>query len=254
MLYNTTMNERIKNYLGIALILGTLSVAYVGINFATSYQPYPTRTFSVSGEGEVVAIPDVGRFSFSVLSEGPELEKLQKENTEKSNAIIAFLKKQGVEEKDLKSESYNIYPTYQYYDCNFYGVCPPAKISGYRVEHSISITVRNLENAGTFLSGVIENGANTASSLNFEVDDIETIKDGARTVAIAKAREKAKSMAAAGEFRIGKMVSIYEEAPYYNYDEYGGGQLMEEAPYPSPNLEPGSQKVIVRVDISYEIK
>ena len=108
------MNEKIKNYLGIALILGTLAVAYAGVNFAASYPPYPGSTFSVSGKGEVVAIPDVGRFSFSILSEGANLETLQRENTDKSNNVIAFLKGKGIEEKDIKSESYNIYPTYQY--------------------------------------------------------------------------------------------------------------------------------------------
>ena len=246
------MNEKIKNALGIALILGTLAVAYVGINFAMSYQPYPGATFSVSGEGEVVAIPDVGRFTFSVLSEGPELKKLQSGNTEKSNTIISFLKTQGVEEKDIKSESYNISPTYQYYECNLYGVCPQAQISGYRVEHSVSVTVRNLENAGTLLSGVVENGANTASNLNFEVDDLEKVRDEARATAIANAIEKAGAMAKAGGFKIGKMVSIYEETPY-DYG-YGGGEMLAKEAFPAPTLEPGSQKVTVRINISYEIK
>ena len=250
------MNEKIKNYLGIALILGTLAVAYAGVNFAASYPPYPGSTFSVSGKGEVVAIPDVGRFSFSILSEGANLETLQRENTDKSNNVIAFLKGKGIEEKDIKSESYNIYPTYQYYDCNYYGVCPPAQISGYRVEHSVSVTVRKLDDSGTLLSGVVENGANTVSSFNFEVDDPTALQDEARIAAIADAKEKAKAIAKAAGFRLGKMVSIYtvNPDPYY-YGGYGmGGEDSMRSTYAAPQLEPGSQKIVVNVDISYEIK
>lgn len=252
------MNEKIKNYLGIALILGTLSVAYVGINFAMSYPPYPGSTFSVSGKGEIIAIPDVGRFSFSILSEGVNLETLQGENTEKSNAVIAFIKNNGVDEKDIKSESYNIYPTYQYYDCNSYGICPPARISGYKVEHFMSVTVRNLSDSGTILAGVVENGANTVSNFNFEVDDPDQLENEARIAAIADAKEKAVAIAKASGFRIGKMVSIYTASPEPYYSDYaygkGSGEMYAQDAYTPPQLEPGSQKVTVTVDISYEIK
>ena len=251
------MNEKIKNYLGIALILGIFAVAYVGVNFATSYRPYPGRTFSVSGEGEMIAIPDVGRFSFSIFSEGKDLQKLQKDNTDKSNAVIGFLKEQGIEDKDIKSESYNIYPTYQYYDCNFYGICPPATISGYKVEHFISVTVRNLESSGPILSGVVEKGANTVSNFNFEVDDPNKLEDEARIAAIADARGKAEAIAKAGGFRVGKMVGIYTVSPdpYYDYGYGGGGEMYsEDMAYAAPKLEPGSQKITVNVDITYEIK
>ena len=254
------MNEKIKNYLGIALILGTLSVAYVGVNFATSYQPYPGHTFSVSGEGEVVAIPDVGRFSFSVLTEGgTDLEKLQKENTDKSNTVIAFLKGKNIDEKDIKSDSYNVSPTYQYYECNLYGVCPPAKISGYRVEHSVSVTVRNLDDSGALLSGAVENGANTVSNLSFEVDDLDKVENEARIPAIVNAKEKAKALAEATGFRVGKIVSIYTVSPDpyyggYDYGKGGGDMMYAEDAYTPPQLEPGSQKVVVTVDITYEIK
>ena len=249
------MNQKIKNYLGIALILGTLAVAYAGIEFAVSYPPYPGRTFSVSGQGEVVAIPDVGRFSFSVLTEGgTNLQELQSKNTEKSNAVIAFLKGKGIEERDIKSDSYNIYPKYS--DCKPYG-CPQEQITGYEVEHFISVTVRNLDDFGTLLTGVVEKGTNTVSTITFEVDNLDKVKDEARIAAIADAKTRAEVIAKAGGFRIGQLVSLYTSSPepYYGYDgDRGYSELAKDAGYVSPQLEPGSQKVTVTVDISYEIK
>lgn len=247
------MNEKIKNYLGIALILGIVVLGYVGVNFALHYPQYPGRSFSVSGEGEVVGIPDVGRFSFSILSEGPELQALQKQHTAKSDAVIDFLKKQGIEDKDIKSEGYSIYPTYTYHECNYYGICPPATISGYRIEHSLSVTVRNLDNSGLLLGGVVEYGANNVSGFSFEVDDPDNLELEARAAAIADAKAKAEQMAKAGGFRVGKMIGIYfqDMTPYYGY---GMGAGEEAYSYPTPRLEPGSQKITSRVDITYEIK
>lgn len=258
-LYNIAMNENIKNYLGVALILGTLAVAFAAADFAMSYPAYPARSFNVNGEGEVLAIPDVARFSFSIFTQGgSDITAAQRENTERSNAAIAFLKEKGIDEKDIESSSYNIYPQYEYYDCSFRGVCPPAKIVGYNVEHYISVTVRKTDTAGELLSGVVEKGANNVSGLTFEIDDPSALENEARVKAVADAKEKAQAIARAGGFRLGKIVSIYAitpEPPYYAYDGRGGAGLAVEAePYVPPELEPGSEKVAVTVDITFEIK
>ncbi|MEX2054418.1 MAG: SIMPL domain-containing protein [Candidatus Colwellbacteria bacterium] len=247
------MNERIKNSLGLALIVGILAVGYAAINFAGSYPTYSERTFTVTGEGEVVAKPDVGRFIFSIHSEGgTNVAALQEQNTEQSNRVIAFLKGQGVDEADIQSENYNVYPNYQYYDCRLGGICPPAQISGYTVEHSLKVTIRDLDKAGDLLSGVVENGANTVSQLTLEVDDPTELENEARAEAIAKARTNAEAIAQASGFKVGKIISIYtiESDPYVRAGEYGGDGAIE---YASPQIEAGSQKIQIVVNITYEI-
>jgi len=227
------------------------------INFAASYPAFSERTFSVVGEAEVVAKPDVGRFSFSVRTEGgTDVANLQRQNTEGSNRVIAFLEDQGVDETDIKSESYNVYPNYQYYDCRAGGVCPPARISGYTVEHSLEVTIRDIGKAGDLLAGVVENGANTVSQLRLEVDDPTQLENEARGKAITNARENAKAIADAGNFRLGKLISVYtmQPDPYTRYDGYGlGGDAAAEV-YVAPQIEPGTQKIIVTVNVTYEIR
>ena len=60
------------------------------------------NTITVSDKGEVYAKPDLALSVFSVKSEAKTVAKAMKENTEKMNAVIDFVKNQGVEEKDLK--------------------------------------------------------------------------------------------------------------------------------------------------------
>ena len=260
------MSESVKNYLGIAAAAILLIFAYAAISYVNSYsqsiEPSAFRSFTVSGEGKITAIPDVAQFTFSIITEGgKDIAKLQKENTEKGNKIIGFIKSQGVEDKDIKTQNYNLEPRYQYFNCyqpmdGKSKSCPPPEIVGYTIRQTVSIKVRDFFKIGDILAGAIENGANSVSQLSFEIDDIDKIKNQAREEAIKKAKEKAKSMAKAGDFRLGKLLSIEEEgfAPTPYYLKNMELLPMDAGGLPSPTIEPGSQEVTVNIVLKYGIK
>ncbi|MBI3020234.1 MAG: SIMPL domain-containing protein, partial [Parcubacteria group bacterium] len=90
------MDKQFKQY-AIAVVI--IIVTVLGFWYVKTYARSvpPLRTFSVQGDGKVVAIPDIALISFSVLTEGgKDLATLQKENTEKGNLIIKFLKENKV--------------------------------------------------------------------------------------------------------------------------------------------------------------
>lgn len=216
------------------------------------------RSFSVSGEGKAVAVPDVAELSFGVLTDGGKnLADLQAQNTEKMNRVIGFLKEEGIDEKDIKTQYYNISPRYQYFNCPpvpYGGVisCPPSEIIGYSISQSVLVKVRDLNKTGTILSGVVDSGVNTVSGPNFTIDDRHALENQAREQAIKQAKEKAKSTAKAGRFRLGKLISINEGFSYppIAYGEgYAGAALGR-----SSSIEPGSQEIIVNVTLVYEIR
>ena len=260
------MSESVKNYLGIAAAAILLIFAYAAISYVNSYsqsiEPSAFRSFTVSGEGKITAIPDVAQFTFSIITEGgKDIAKLQKENTEKGNKIIGFIKSQSVEDKDIKTQNYNLEPRYQYFNCyqpmdGKSKSCPPPEIVGYTIRQTVSIKVRDFFKIGDILAGAIENGANSVSQLSFEIDDIDKIKNQAREEAIKKAKEKAKSMAKAGDFRLGKLLSIEEEgfAPTPYYLKNMELSPMDAGGLPSPTIEPGSQEVTVNIVLKYGIK
>lgn len=175
------MTDNIKNNLGralalAALLVGVAAVWYVGV-YARSSEPTSYRSFSVSGEGKVVGVPDVARFTFSIITEGgKDIAALQKDNVTKTNAVIDFVKQSGVDSKDVSTEGYNVEPRYQTSYCgpSVYGTqssCPPATIVGYTVSQTVAVKVRDLAKVGDILSGVVAKGANNVSQLNFTVDD-----------------------------------------------------------------------------------
>ncbi|MDO8516202.1 MAG: SIMPL domain-containing protein [bacterium] len=263
------MSPHIKNYLGVALIAGLLLFAVAAFQFVGAYSrsiaPSSFRSFSASGEGKVVAVPDVAQFSFAVLTEGgKDIVALQTENNKKVDAAIEFIKSQGVDKKDIETQSYNVSPRYTYSNCpsNPYGYatdCPPPEIVGYTVNQYVSVKIRNFEKIGGLLSGVVARGANNVSGLSFVIDDPTELQNQAREKAMEKAYAKAESIAKAGGFRLGKLLSVDEGGSgpiYYARDtmmEFGKGGVAPAAA-PAPTIEPGSQDVTVNVTLRFEIQ
>ncbi|OGF73187.1 hypothetical protein A2W54_01660 [Candidatus Giovannonibacteria bacterium RIFCSPHIGHO2_02_43_13] len=268
-------NEKLKGYLGwvIMAFIGVLSFAVLSYvqTYANSIEPGTYRSFSVSGEGKVVAVPDVAEFSFSVITQGgKDLGVLQKDNTAKVNKIIEFIKSKGVDAKDIKTENYSVEPRYANYTCKpvimasdsavAYPVdrsCHPPDIVGYTITQSVSVKARDFTKTGELLSGAVSNGANSVSRLFFTIDDPTTLKNQVRAEAIEKAQGQAKAMAKAAGFKLGRLLSIdegYNYPIYRTMEAYGKGGDVSAMPAPAPAIEPGSQDIAVTVNLRYEIR
>lgn len=264
------MNDKTKNYLGwvliIAVALSTIAIwRYVGA-YSRSIQPDSYRSFSVSGEGRTVIVPDIARFSFGVVTEGgTDIAALQKANTDKVNQAIAFVKSKGIDAKDIQTQNYSLNPRYQNTYCNprpgTEVICPPATIVGYSIDQTVSVKIRQNDFAkiGEVLTGLVGAGANTVSQLQFTIDDPAAAESTARAAAIQEAQAKAKAVAKAADVNLGQLLSIDESGymPYqknYALEAYGRGGADMAVANPAPSIEPGSQEVSVTVVLRYEIK
>lgn len=259
------MDKKIKNHLGIGALVSMVILAISSLIFAKIYsksiEPSSYRSFSVSGEGKIAAIPDVAQFSFSVITEGgKDIAAIQQENTRDTNRAIALLKDNGVEGKDIKTASYNLQPRYQYFSCpvnknSTAKPCPPAEIVGYSISQIVSVKIRNFEKTSEILSGIVQSGVNSVSELSFMVDDKTEIENQARQEAIADAVKKAKSIAQAGNFNLGKILSISENSsPIFYRSAKSFGMSASEDAIISPNIEPGSQEITINIALTYEIR
>lgn len=258
--------SRIVALVGIFL---TVLILYFAVSVVKLWGTRPAgelpRQLAVAGEGKTTVKPDIAVFTAGVVAQAAKVKDAQAENTKKSNAIIKFLKKSGVDEKDIKTIQYNVYPQYSYMPvppCPPPGPCPvseirPPKISFYQVNHTIEVKVRDLGKVDDLLSGVVSAGANEVGSIAFKVDDPEVARAAARKKAIDNATVKAQVLAADLGVRLKKIVSYNEEGsgyPIYQMAmEYGkGGGLAASAP--APQVQPGEQEITANVTIVYEFR
>ena len=219
------------------------------------------NSITVSGEGEVFAIPDLATFSFSVSAEASTVARAQELVTEKMDAVLKSLKDMGIEEKDIKTTNYSVWPKYSYEEirCIAYP-CPPSRQvqDGYSADHSVSVKVRDTDKAGQALTLAGQKGATNLSSISFTVDDMDKINEEARALAIEDAKEKAKALAKDLGVRIVRVASFNDGgygSPVPMYAREGmGGVDMAAAQNKAPTLPTGENQVKVVVNITYEIR
>lgn len=219
-----------------------------------------TNTITVSGEGEIFAVPDVATFTVSVEEKAQEVADAQKVATEKSNAIIAALRAAGIEERDIKTTAYNVYPNYQWIQqpCTARGYCPPGeqKLDGYTVSQSIEVKARHTDKAGEILASVGNLGASNVSGLSFTIDDEDELQAEAREKAIEDAREKAEELAGQLDVSIVRIVG-FSESGYGQPPAYLKREVMAmdaAVGGAAPELPVGENKIASQVSITYEIR
>ncbi len=209
-----------------------------------------TNTVSFSGEGKVLAKPDVAIVDLSIITEAETSKAAQDENSRKSKAVTEFLKKQGVDEKDIKTTGYNIYPQYRYPDRE------KPQISGYQVNQMTQVKVRDLDKTDVILDGIVTAGANQVNNFQLTVDEPEKLKTEARKKAIEAAEEKASTLKKQLGIHLGRIVNFSEngngyyptpmyESSYKGMGIGGGG---------GPAISAGENEITVTVSITYQIK
>lgn len=246
----TDLNKQIIFWL-VSIFLVILSVfLVVGINQKLNTATN-TNTVSFSGEGKILAKPDVAVVNFSIVTEAVNSKDAQDQNSKKSKSAVDFVKKQGVAEEDVKTTGYNIYPQYNYprYD--------KPEIRGYQVNQSFEIKVRDLNKASDILDGIVSAGVNQVSSFRFEIDEPEKLKAQARTQAIANAKKKANELKNQLGIRLGRIVNFSEGFTGFpqpiilegrGFDK-GGGFGGD-----GPEVPSGENEIVVNVTITYQIK
>ncbi len=206
---------------------------------------------TVSGESKVYVKPDIALVNLGVTITGLTTEDVVSRSTERMNSVIKAVKDMEVEEKDIQTTNYNLYPLYNYTQA------AGRVFQGYTLEQNISVKIRDFSKVGEILQKATSAGANLTGNLVFTVDDIETHKAQARAEAIEKAKEKAKELAKESGIKLGKIINVYESHYYPMYGTeramgLGGAGDVEMAV--APSVQPGETEITVNINLVYKIK
>lgn len=200
-------------------------------------------TISISAEGEAYAVPDIGRVEFTVMSQASTSSAAQDAVTVEANALLAKMRELGLEEKDLQTSSYNVYPLYDY-DVS------PQQVTSFEASQSLTVTIRDLSMSDRILEEAGNLKVDYIGNVVMEIDDAASVQGEAREEAIEKAREQAEQIARAMGQQLGEVVSYYEYAGggYYPYEramDMSGG---------APEIAEGENEVTINVSITYGLE
>lgn len=251
------------------LALFAVTILAITMSFGNRNKPNSMEnTITITGKGEVVVIPDIASFNFTIEQKSRDMVDAQKTVTEKMNNLLAELEKNGIEKKDITTESYQTYPNYEWKVTAITPCtptfCPPSnggsnELTGYTVSHNVRVKVRDITKTGDISKLLVTAKVTNLSGPNFEVDDIERLTDEAESLAIADARKSAQIKARDLGVRLGRVVSFYTNDGGYpmpmavsadsSYMMKTGAEIM-----PTPTIPTGEGKITRSVSVVFSIK
>ena len=197
-----------------------------------------TGGITVVGTGSVNVTPDRASFAFGTVNQAATANAALAASSQSIARVIAAIKKAGVAQADIQTSDVSLSPR-----MNDTG----NEIVGYTASNTVTATIRKLGDAGDVVDAAVGAGSNQVYGPNLLASDQDAAYRNALKAAVADARAKAETLAAAANSTLGKITAIVE----------GGGAM----PMPvavgakdsSVPIEPGTQKIEATVSVTFAL-
>jgi len=205
----------------------------------------------VNGTGEVTVTPDIATLSLGIEAQADTVAEAQAQAAVAMDAVRTALADSGVDEKDIQTRHFSIYPVTRWDDYKDESV-----IIGYRVTNMVTAKIRDIEQAGPVIDAVAAVGGDYTriNNISFSVDDPTPYYEQARQQAVADARAKAEQLANLAGVNLGKPTYISEGTIYppVVYRD-AGMEAMAPVPAPTTPISPGEIELSLTVQVAYAI-
>lgn len=169
---------------------------------------------SVSGIGTMTVKPDIAYINVGVETQDKDASVAQKENATKMSAVMAALKKAGIDEKDIKTVQYSIYDRYDYVENG-------TDVKYYTVTNMVQVTVKDIDKVGDVIDAAAGAGSNQVSNIQFGISNEDEVYQEALKLAMSSAKSKATAIMGTFGKTLGTPVRVSESS------YYGGVVRME---------------------------
>ena len=209
-----------------------------------------TQGIAVAGEGSVSVAPDIALVNLGVEVTAGTVADARSQAADAMDAMQGAMNDEGVEDKDIQTQYFNIYPQYQYADNK------APEIVGYTVSNTVQVKIRNLDSVSAVLDGAIAAGGDAVrvNGISFTIEDPEEFLADARREAVENAREHAQVLADAAGVELGDAISINESTNYNGGLYYPAAERADAGMGGSTPVNPGEQELRVNVTVVYGIK
>jgi hypothetical protein len=191
---------------------------------------------TVTGTGGASAPADVLRLSLGVGRDAGDVATAVAAVAERTDAVIAALRAQGVAAADIHTSTVNIYPQYRE---------TMSQVAAFRASHSLTVSTADLNGFGRLLNAAVDAAGNdlTVDHVGFDVTDQKALLDEARKLAFAQAREKAAQLAELAGQSLGSIAAVEETYGHSPIRSARASAKGDMAFAPEIAVSPGDQTV-----------
>lgn len=211
---------------------------------------------STSGTATVKVDPDKVSVTIGVETNGETAEEAAAANAELMEKVLTALRDLGIEDDQISTNWYSVYPTYEWRSPPCIEIypqppeCDPKnEITGYVAHNSVTVTLDADEDIGSVIDAAVAAGATNVNGAYFFVstERQEEIRNSLIEAAIDNARVRANSAAAAVDMEITGVKSISLNDVYFPvfYRDFAQAEGM------STPILPGQQEISMTVQVTF---
>jgi uncharacterized protein len=208
---------------------------------------FSKRNITVTGSSTRQQANQLASFNATVSNKNADKATAVSDVTKKSEKLIADLKQFGIADKDLKTQSLNIYRDQVAY---YVDGGQQFRDGDWNASISVDITLRDISKSSGLTDLLAKSETSNIYGPSYSLNEGESDKTELLKNAFDSAKAKAESLAAGMGMKVGKVVNVVEGADYgspvYSLkgDGMGGGGGME----------PGSSNVSTTLTVTFELK
>jgi len=180
-----------------------LTIMFMTMSYGQENKQIPQ--INVNGEGKVKVAPDQVCISATVETKGNNAKDIKKQNDEKIDAILKFIKKSNVPTADYKTKQVALNPQYDY----------EKKKTSYNATQTVEIVLRDLSKYDELMEGLVQQGINRIDRVSFETSKLAQLESDARKLAIKDAKLKAEDYVSVLGQKVGKAYTISDNTQVY---------------------------------------
>ncbi len=200
---------------------------------------------SVDGIGRTTATPDRASINIGVTTSAADASNAQRENDSRIQNIVDGLKELGIAAGDIRTDHYSFRPDYTFRESR------GSEITGYTVDNSVIVKVKNVDLVGRVIDTALQRGANQINSLEFGISDTKALRKQALNAAIQDAREKADILASGLGHRIIGIHHVTENTGSFTSRQFDSMMLAAASKNAAVPIESGTVSLDANVHIDF---
>jgi uncharacterized protein len=194
-----------------------LTIMFMTMSYGQETKQIPQ--INVNGEGKVKVAPDQVCISATVETKGNNAKDVKKQNDEKMDAVLKFIKKMNIPTADFKTKQVALNPQYDY----------EKKKTSYNATQTVEIVLKDLSKYDELMEGLVQQGINRLDKVSFETSKLVQLQSDARKLAMKDAKVKAEDYVSVLGQKVGKAFVISDNSQIYHPQPMYAAMRMKES-------------------------
>jgi uncharacterized protein len=219
-----------------------LAILFMTASYAQEVKQIPQ--INTNGEGKVKVVPDQAAIAVTVETKGSNVKDVKKQNDQKIEAVLKFIKKMNLASEDFKTKRVALNPQYDY----------EKKKHSYNATQTIEIVLKDLSKYDELMEGLVDEGINRIDEVTFQSSKLAQYQSDARKLAMKDAKLKAEDYVSVLGQKVGKAITISDNTQtYYPQPVYAAMKTMamDSEAAPRETLAVGEITITANVSVSF---